>query len=112
VAPQVWRHPDTFDDVLSLADVDRALTVTGLRRPAFRLVHDGEVIAPRRYTRRARQGSEDIDDLIDTGRVMDHVRRRRHRSSSRACSGGGSRPPTSAGTWSWPSATRSRPTPT
>jgi len=71
VAPQVWRHPDTFDDVLSLADVDRALTVTGLRRPAFRLVHDGEVIAPRRYTRRARQGSEDIDDLIDTGRVMD-----------------------------------------
>jgi bifunctional lysine-specific demethylase and histidyl-hydroxylase NO66 len=71
VAPQVWRHPGAFDDVLSVADVDRALTVTGLRRPAFRLVHDGEVIAPRRYTRRARQGSEDIDDLIDTGRVMD-----------------------------------------
>jgi hypothetical protein len=67
----VWRHSATFDDVLSLADVDRALTVGGLRRPAFRLVHDGDVIAPSRYLRRARQGSEDIDDLIDTGRVMD-----------------------------------------
>jgi lysine-specific demethylase/histidyl-hydroxylase NO66 len=71
VAPHLWRHSGAFDDVLSLADVDRVLAVTGLRRPAFRLVRDGEVIAPRRYTRHARQGSEDIDDLIDTGRVMD-----------------------------------------
>ena len=71
VAPHVWRHPGAFDDVLSLADVDRALTRSGLRRPAFRLVHDGEVIAPRRYTRHARQGGEPVDGLIDTGRVMD-----------------------------------------
>jgi bifunctional lysine-specific demethylase and histidyl-hydroxylase NO66 len=71
VAPHQWRHPDAFDDVLSLTDVDRALTVTGLRRPAFRVVRDGEVISPRRYTRHARQGREDIDDLIDAGRVMD-----------------------------------------
>jgi hypothetical protein len=71
VAPHRWRHPAGFDDVLSLADVDRALTVTGLRRPAFRLVRDGEAIPPRRYTRSARTGSTEIDDLIDPGRALD-----------------------------------------
>jgi hypothetical protein len=71
VAPHRWRHPDGFDDVLSPADVDRALTVTGLRRPAFRLVRDGEAIPPRRYTRSARTGRSQIDDLVDPGRVLD-----------------------------------------
>ena len=52
VAPHRWRHAGAFDDVLSLADVDRALTGSGLRRPAFRLVRDGEVLPPSSYTAR------------------------------------------------------------
>jgi hypothetical protein len=58
--------------VLSLADVDRALTGAGLRHPAFRLVRDGEALPPSLYTRRARTGAARIDDLIDPGRVLDH----------------------------------------
>jgi lysine-specific demethylase/histidyl-hydroxylase NO66 len=57
--------------VLALADVDRALTGAGLRRPAFRVVRDGEILPPSSYTRAARTGSSRIDDLIDTGRVLD-----------------------------------------
>ena len=57
--------------MLSLADVDQALTASGLRRPAFRLVRDGDVLAPSTYTRNARTGSSRIDDLIDTGRALD-----------------------------------------
>ena len=71
VAPHRWRHTGSFDDVLSLADVDRALTASGLRQPAFRLVREGEVLPPSTYTRHARTGSSRIDDLIDTGRVLD-----------------------------------------
>lgn len=58
--------------MLSLADVDRALTGAGLRHPAFRLVRDGEALPPSLYTRRARTGAARIDDLIDPGRVLDH----------------------------------------
>ncbi|HEX5945321.1 MAG TPA: cupin domain-containing protein [Acidimicrobiales bacterium] len=71
MAPHRWRHTGAFDDVLSLADVDRALTASGLRQPAFRLVRDGEVLPPSTYTRPARTGSSRIDDLIDTGRALD-----------------------------------------
>ena len=71
VAPHRWRHAGAFDDVLSLADVDAALTGAGLRRPAFRLVRDGEVLPPGSYTRTARTGSSQIDDLIDPGRTLD-----------------------------------------
>ena len=71
MAPHLWCHGGSFDDILSLADVDRALTSSGLRRPAFRLVRDGVVLAPSSYTRRARTGAAQIDDLIDTGRALD-----------------------------------------
>jgi lysine-specific demethylase/histidyl-hydroxylase NO66 len=71
VAPHRWRHAEAFDDVLSLADVDRALTGSGLRRPAFRVVRDGEVLPPGTYTRSARTGATRIDDLIDTGRALE-----------------------------------------
>jgi hypothetical protein len=71
VAPHLRRHAGSFDDVLSLADVDRALTGSGLRRPAVRLVRDGDVLPPASYTRRARTGGTRVDDLIDAGRVLD-----------------------------------------
>ena len=71
MTPQRWRHKGSFDDVLSLADVDRALTGSGLRRPAFRVVRDGDILPPSTYTRSVRTGSSHIDDLIDTGRVLD-----------------------------------------
>jgi bifunctional lysine-specific demethylase and histidyl-hydroxylase NO66 len=71
VAPHRWRHAGAFDDVLSLTDVDRALTGSGLRRPAVRLVRDGEVLPPGDYTKAARTGASRIDDLIDPGRALD-----------------------------------------
>jgi bifunctional lysine-specific demethylase and histidyl-hydroxylase NO66 len=71
VAPHRWHDHGGFDDVLSLADVDRALTGSGLRRPAFRVVRDGAILPPSTYTRAARTGSTRIDDLIDPGRVLD-----------------------------------------
>jgi lysine-specific demethylase/histidyl-hydroxylase NO66 len=71
VAPHRWRHVGAFDDVLSLVDVDRALTGSGLRRPAVRLVRDGEMLPPGDYTKSARTGASRIDDLIDPGRALD-----------------------------------------
>lgn len=70
-APNLRRGGRSFDDLLSLGDVDRALTASGLRQPAFRLVRDGEVIDRRRSTRPARTGATSYDDLIDPGRVLD-----------------------------------------
>jgi bifunctional lysine-specific demethylase and histidyl-hydroxylase NO66 len=69
--PHRW-HGGSYDDLLSLADVDRLLTGSGLRRPAVRLVHDGEVIDPKSWTRRARTGAVWVDDLLHPGRVLDH----------------------------------------
>ncbi|HEX5365478.1 MAG TPA: cupin domain-containing protein [Acidimicrobiales bacterium] len=71
MAPHRWRHAAAFDDVLSLADVDAALTGAGLRRPAFRLVRDGRALPPSSYTRPARTGSSSFDDLVDPGRTLD-----------------------------------------
>src|SRR5918995_370198 len=56
-APCLRRSAGTFDDLLSLDDVDRALTGSGLRQPAFRLVRDGEPIDARNYTRPGRTGN-------------------------------------------------------
>lgn len=71
MAPHRWHHAGGFDDVLSFAGVDAALTGAGLRRPAVRLVRDGEVLDPAAYTRGARTGAVHIDDLIDPGRTLD-----------------------------------------
>jgi lysine-specific demethylase/histidyl-hydroxylase NO66 len=65
----LW-HGAGFDDLLSVGDIDRQLSGAGLRRPAIRLVQDGEVIPPARWTRRARTGGTWIDDLADPGRTL------------------------------------------
>jgi bifunctional lysine-specific demethylase and histidyl-hydroxylase NO66 len=70
-APHLRRGAGSFGDLLSLDDVDRALTGSGLRQPAFRLVQDGEPVDPRSYTRLGRTGRHQFSDLIDTGRVLD-----------------------------------------
>jgi JmjC domain len=71
VRPHLRLGAGSFDDLLSLDDVDRALTGSGIRHPAFRLVRDGEALDRRSYTRPARTGRHQYSDLIDTGRVLD-----------------------------------------
>lgn len=61
---------DTFADLLSLDDVDRILSTTSLRRPAFRLVRDGRPLPPRGYVRSGRIGGQTVHDLPDVGRVL------------------------------------------
>jgi bifunctional lysine-specific demethylase and histidyl-hydroxylase NO66 len=66
------REGASYDGLLSLSDVDAALSGHGLRRPSVRLVRDGEVIDPTSWTRRVRTGAVTVDDAIDPGRVLDH----------------------------------------
>jgi hypothetical protein len=61
----------TFDDLLSLADVDHIVATTAPRRPAVRLVRDGEPIDPARYTRTAQVGGERVEGLVDPARAFD-----------------------------------------
>src|SRR6266508_1008995 len=60
--------PDGFDDLLSLAGVDRFLS-TSPRTPAFRLVKEGQPLPPASYTKSGRIGSHPIGDLADAGKV-------------------------------------------
>lgn len=69
VSPHRHRS-EGFDDLFSLADADESLAGRGLRRPAVRLVRDGDVLASSRWTRRARTGSVWIDDLVDPAKVL------------------------------------------
>jgi bifunctional lysine-specific demethylase and histidyl-hydroxylase NO66 len=69
VEPHRW-HGEGFDDLLGLADVDRQLAGAGLRRPAVRLVRDGEVLDPATWTRSARTGAVRVDDLVDPARAL------------------------------------------
>jgi hypothetical protein len=59
-----------FADLLSLADVDRLLSATFPRVPAFRLVRDGKVLDRSLYTRKAGLGSETLTDVADPGRIF------------------------------------------
>lgn len=61
--------PGRYADLLALDDVDRLVTSSGLRAPAFRLVKGGETLPGSRYLRRARVGSRPVADLADPGRV-------------------------------------------
>lgn len=72
-APLHVRSGDAaaFADLLGLDDVDRLVTASGLRAPAFRVVRDGTTLARDRVTRRARVGSRPIDDLLDVPAVLD-----------------------------------------
>lgn len=65
--------PAAFADLLSLADVDRIVTTSGLRAPAFRLVREGETLPQREVTRRVRIGSRPVEDLVDVEAVHREV---------------------------------------
>lgn len=64
-------HDGDFADLLPMVEVDRLLTGSGLRRPAVRVVRDGDVVDPSTWTRRARTGGTWMDDLVHPGRVME-----------------------------------------
>ena len=69
--PDLSRQRDVTG-LLGLDDIDRLLTGSGIRRPAVRLVRDGDLIDPKAWTTRARTGATWMDDLIHPGKVMDH----------------------------------------
>ena len=106
-----YREGPSFDDLLSLADVDALLTGAGLRRPAVRLVRDGTPLPPASWTRRVRTGSVTVDDLLDPG-PRSSCTPVGPRSSCSPSTAGGRRSHGSAATWSRRSVTASRPTPT
>jgi hypothetical protein len=62
--------PGGFDDLLSLRDVDRLLSTTSPRTPAFRLVKQGRPLAASAYTKSGKVGSQPLDDLADPGRIF------------------------------------------
>jgi hypothetical protein len=68
----VYRTGDgAFDDLLSLADVDRLLTGSSLRLPAFRLVKDGETLPTSGYTKSGRTGSQPVTGMADPARMLE-----------------------------------------
>src|SRR5215211_4903484 len=60
-----------FADLFSLGDVDRILSSTTPRWPAFRLVKEGRQLDRRSYTRAGRVGGQPVDDLADPRRVYE-----------------------------------------
>ena len=66
--------PVGFADLLTLDDVDRILTTTSLRTPAFRLVKAGEQIPESAYTRSGTTGSQPVTGMADPARVAELFR--------------------------------------
>jgi lysine-specific demethylase/histidyl-hydroxylase NO66 len=63
--------PVGFADLFSLGEVDRILSLTTPRFPAFRMVKDGRQLDPRSYTRSGRVGGQPVNDLADPGAVYE-----------------------------------------
>jgi len=63
-------EPHGFADLLTFDDVDRLLSSTSLRAPAFRLVKAGEQIPESSYTRSATTGSKPVSGIADARRVF------------------------------------------
>ena len=54
-----------FSDLLSLAAVDELVSRRGLRTPFVRMTRDGDVLAPRRFTRGGGAGADIADQVAD-----------------------------------------------
>jgi cupin superfamily protein len=68
------EDPLGFADLLTLDDVDRILSTTSLRTPAFRLVEAGEQIPETAYTRSGTTGSKPVAGMADPARVFELFR--------------------------------------
>ena len=68
------QDPLGFADLLTLDDVDRILSTTSLRTPAFRLVEAGEQIPESAYTRSGTTGSKPVAGMADPARVFELFR--------------------------------------
>src|SRR5918993_2454058 len=66
--------PAAFADLFSVDDVDRYITASSPRLPAFRLVRDGRPLEPTRYTRTAKVGGQSVAGVGDPGRIFDEFR--------------------------------------
>jgi len=66
------HHTDPADLVglLSLDDVDHLLTSVALRTPALRVVKDGSVLPPSRFTRSATMAGSPLTGLVDARKVL------------------------------------------
>ena len=111
MAPHRWRHAGAFDDVLSLVDVDHALTGSGLRRPAVPAGPRRRRAAARRATRSRPAPAPPASTTSSTRVGCSTCSPTAPPSSSRACSAGGRPRRASAASSSWASAIRCRPTP-
>ena len=67
-------EPEGFGDLLTFDDVDRLLSTTSLRTPAFRLVKAGEQIPETAYTRSGTTGSRPVSGMADPRRVFERFR--------------------------------------
>jgi hypothetical protein len=67
-------EPGGFADLLTFDDVDRLLSTTSLRAPAFRLVKAGEQIPETAYTRSGTTGSRPVSGMADPRRVFERFR--------------------------------------
>ncbi|MCA1692242.1 MAG: cupin domain-containing protein [Actinobacteria bacterium] len=65
--------PAAFRDLFSLEDVDRLVSSSFARLPAFRLVREGRPVPPSRYTRTARLGGQTVSGVGDPGKVLDEL---------------------------------------
>jgi bifunctional lysine-specific demethylase and histidyl-hydroxylase NO66 len=74
--PAIHASDDSigFADLLTLDDVDRILSTTSLRTPAFRLVKAGEQIPESAYTRSGTTGSKPVAGMVDPVRVFELFR--------------------------------------
>lgn len=71
--PLVRRGTETgerFTDLLDLPDVDHLVMSSGIRTPAFRLVQNGEPLAPSSYTTTPQIGGAPVSGLADPARVL------------------------------------------
>jgi JmjC domain len=68
------KDPLGFADLLTLDEVDRILSTTSLRTPAFRLVEAGEQIPETAYTRSGTTGSKPVAGMADPARVFELFR--------------------------------------
>jgi len=57
--------PRSYEDLLSLADVDELVSRRGLRTPFLRMAKDGQVVAPARFTAPGGAGAEIADQASD-----------------------------------------------